>query len=84
MKRPNRRTQVETQSASENPYSMATVDFTKSPADSTDDGRQEIRTLRTKSSYRTPQLTEFGDVRDVVLGMSPGIGDSGNPTLFKP
>lgn len=64
---------------------MATADFNpKSPTDPTDDGRQEIRTFCVKSNYRSPQLTEFGDVRDVVLGISPGIGDSGNPSLFKP
>ncbi len=35
--------------------------------------------------YRKPCLAVFGDVRDATLGSpTPGIGDSGNPSLFKP
>ncbi len=33
--------------------------------------------------YRPPTLTVFGDVRDVTLGPSVGIGESGNPLVFK-
>ena len=29
--------------------------------------------------YNPPKLVDFGDVRDVTLGGSPGIGDSGPP-----
>jgi hypothetical protein len=28
--------------------------------------------------YQAPQLVRLGDVRDLTLGGSPGIGDSGN------
>lgn len=39
-------------------------------------------TLRNKV-YRKPRLTLWGDLRDVTLGPSPGIGESGQPGLFK-
>jgi hypothetical protein len=31
--------------------------------------------------YQAPQLVRVGDVRDLTLGGSPGIGDSGNAGL---
>jgi len=34
--------------------------------------------------YIKPKLIRFGDVRDLTLGGSPGVGESGNPTLFQP
>lgn len=36
-----------------------------------------------KKAYRKPRLTLWGDLRDVTLGPSPGIGESGQPGLFK-
>lgn len=39
---------------------------------------------RLKKPYRKPQLTLWGDLRDLTLGPSPGIGESGQPGLFKP
>lgn len=33
-----------------------------------------------KKIYQKPRLIEYGDVRDVTLGGSPGGGDSGSPT----
>lgn len=36
-----------------------------------------------KKPYRRPRLTLWGDLRDVTLGPSPGIGESGQPGLFK-
>lgn len=38
---------------------------------------------RPKKPYRRPQLLLWGDLRDLTLGPSPGIGESGNPALFK-
>ncbi len=28
--------------------------------------------------YQTPRLTDLGELRDITLGASPGIGDSGS------
>jgi hypothetical protein len=39
---------------------------------------------RPKKAYRRPRLTLWGDLRDVTLGPSPGVGESGNPGMFKP
>ncbi len=39
--------------------------------------------LGAKRPYHAPQLVVFGDLRTVTLGPSPGIGESGNPALFK-
>jgi hypothetical protein len=36
-----------------------------------------------KRPYERPQLVVFGDLRTFTLGPSPGIGESGNPALFK-
>lgn len=38
---------------------------------------------RGRKSYRKPQLVLWGDLRGLTLGPSPGIGESGNPALFK-
>lgn len=37
-----------------------------------------------KKAYRRPRLTLWGDLRDVTLGPSPGVGESGTPGMFKP
>lgn len=64
---------------------MAAADLHHTPKiDTLEEGRDNGRPRRARRDYRPPQLVEFGDVRDVVLGITPGIGDSGNPTLFKP
>jgi hypothetical protein len=34
--------------------------------------------------YSPPRLEVLGDVRDLTLGGSPGVGDSGNPLTRKP
>lgn len=34
--------------------------------------------------YEAPKLTDHGDVRDVTLGGSSGIGDSSNPGTEQP
>lgn len=39
---------------------------------------------RVKKPYRKPQLEVWGDLRDLTLGPSPGVGESGQPGLFKP
>ena len=33
--------------------------------------------------YVSPRLVRYGDVRDVTLGTSGGVGESGNETLFR-
>ncbi|GEM_PF-2348955 len=37
-----------------------------------------------KKPYVPPSLQPCGDVRDVTMGGSPGVGDSGNGALEKP
>lgn len=36
-----------------------------------------------KKPYSPPLLAVFGDVRDVTMGVSPGVGESGNPVIFR-
>lgn len=36
-----------------------------------------------KKPYRRPRLQAYGDLRDLTLGPSPGIGESGNPAIFR-
>jgi hypothetical protein len=33
--------------------------------------------------YSTPRLVRYGDVRDVTLGPSPGLGESGAPGVLR-
>lgn len=40
-------------------------------------------TAAAKKPYTPPALNVFGDVRDVTMGVSPGMGESGNPELFR-
>ncbi len=37
-----------------------------------------------KKQYSKPVLKPLGDIRDVTMGGSPGIGDSGNAGAEKP
>ena len=39
-------------------------------------GEQTLIEDRRKQIYKTPELIELGDVRDITLGASPGSGDS--------
>lgn len=38
---------------------------------------------RPRKPYSAPELAIFGDVRDVTMGVSPGVGESGNPVIFR-
>ena len=40
--------------------------------------------VQPKKRYQKPRLTHRGDVRDVTMGPTPGVGESGNPTNFRP
>ncbi|NIU87997.1 MAG: hypothetical protein GWN56_12195 [Nitrosopumilaceae archaeon] len=37
-----------------------------------------------KREYKKPTLKDYGKLKDITMGGSPGTGDSGNPTLFEP
>ena len=37
----------------------------------------DSRNLLPRKPYVTPALIELGELRDITLGASPGIGDSG-------
>lgn len=37
-----------------------------------------------KKPYTSPKLTVLGDIRDLTLGASPGIGDSGSINFQAP
>ena len=39
---------------------------------------------RPKKPYQKPRLIHHGDVRDVTMGPTPGIGESGAPSNFRP
>lgn len=41
------------------------------------------RSTVAKKPYATPRLTTYGDLRTLTLGPSPGIGESGNPAVFR-
>lgn len=36
-----------------------------------------------KKTYKKPELKPLGDIRDVTMGGSPGIGDSTNSAIEK-
>lgn len=40
-------------------------------------------TAPAKKQYSSPHLVSYGDVRDLTLGPSPGVGESGNPAVFR-
>jgi len=41
-------------------------------------------TTAQRKAYQAPELRELGDMRGITLGGSPGAGESGFTTLFKP
>jgi hypothetical protein len=49
----------------------------------TKDGSERTDRRQLKAPYRKPVLTEYGDLREMTLGPSPGIGESGNPAVFR-
>lgn len=40
--------------------------------------------VQNKKYYTTPTLEAFGDMRDLTLGPTPGSGESGGHTTFRP
>lgn len=36
-----------------------------------------------RKPYARPKLENFGDLRDITLGPSPGLNESGNPYTLK-
>ena len=36
-----------------------------------------------RRAYTAPVLREYGDLRTLTLGPSPGLGESGNPAIFR-
>ena len=40
-------------------------------------------TTAAKKPYAKPRLIPYGDLRTLTLGPSPGIGESGNPAVFR-
>ncbi len=54
------------------------------PSDSIKDHRHDVGREDLRRPYKSPNLAELGDIRDVTLGGSPGVGDSGpDPFNFK-
>ena len=45
---------------------------------------QEKNNKQKKATYKKPELTPLGDIRDVTMGGSFGSGDSGNAGVEKP
>lgn len=37
-----------------------------------------------KKEYKTPVIIEYGKLKDITLGGSPGSGDSGAPGIQQP
>ena len=40
---------------------------------------QTCKKTQAKKKYLSPQVLPLGDIRDVTMGGSPGVGDSGTP-----
>ena len=49
-----------------------------------DSAGEPPREQKPRRPYRAPRLEVLGDVRDLTLGGSPGVGDSGDPFNFEP
>lgn len=45
---------------------------------------QENGDRKPRRDYRKPRLIPRGDVRDVTMGPTPGVGESGNPGTLRP
>ena len=44
----------------------------------------EPRVVDQRRPWVRPRLEHYGDVRQLTLGPTPGVGESGNPAIFKP
>lgn len=36
-----------------------------------------------RRSYSPPKVRALGELRDVTMGPSPGVGETGSPSLFR-
>ncbi|MEM9552692.1 MAG: lasso RiPP family leader peptide-containing protein [Acidobacteriota bacterium] len=52
--------------------------------DSAEQAPRDTELSTRRRPYQPPSLQVHGDVRGVTLGATPGVGDSANPTLFRP
>ena len=46
--------------------------------------KEPVSPSPTKKPYFRPVLAVYGDVRDLTLGATGDIGESGNPTTHRP
>ncbi|NND82634.1 MAG: lasso RiPP family leader peptide-containing protein [Gammaproteobacteria bacterium] len=44
---------------------------------------RESSMIIAKANYEKPALTCYGDVRDITLGPTAGLGESGNALMFR-
>ncbi|MGI9533310.1 MAG: hypothetical protein ACR2NW_00015 [Thermodesulfobacteriota bacterium] len=43
---------------------------------------KSIKELNQKIPYKKPKLTNYGKIKSLTMGPSPGGGESGNPMIF--
>lgn len=55
----------------------------RSPSESYETAPEPRKEAPAKAKYHRPVFTEYGSLLSLVLGPSPGIGESGNPAVFR-
>ena len=45
---------------------------------------QQPQSAEPRPRWQKPQLQVYGDVRQLTMGPTPGVGESGGPGTFKP
>lgn len=43
---------------------------------------KSVKGLSQKIPYKKPKLTNFGKIKSLTMGTSPGSGESNNPAIF--
>lgn len=46
--------------------------------------RPQPKSRQSRRAYSAPAVRVLGDIRDVTMGPTPGIGESGGAFVFKP
>lgn len=61
---------------------MSTRPKAEAPAASTPSSVQKV--VASTRPWSRPELIVYGDIRQLTMGPTPGVGESGNPAVFRP
>lgn len=62
---------------------MTTHNRTRPAASARDRSESVYPSAERRRAYSPPRVRALGELRDVTMGPSPGLGETGSPSLFR-